>query len=364
MTINCRSCNNRIFKHEIKLIKYPVSLWPCKKEQSKKGLDLMVYFCKKCSLTQLQRFNNQTIYSFYKNKSKVLDNEYLIKNRVSKIKKIIKRDNNLKFLEIGGGRNNILKYFKNSKRWICDFDIEKIEKNINIIKSDFNNFTSKKKYFDYIFFFHTLEHIENPRNFLINVFDKLKDNGKIILEVPNIKYYTKKKPYYAFFFQHQSLFSLISLKNLMKVCSFKFEKLLSKKNDEVILIVFSKSNSKSDNFIKDINIVYRLKSKIKNRVKKIKKIIDKKNIKKIALYGCGGTSMTFFYYLRKAKILVDGFYDNDIRKFNLYIPNTKKKVKNGKKFNFNLYDLVLTTSNSLRAFLYKKSRKINILSLE
>ena len=113
----------------------------------------------------------------------------------------------------------------------------------------FKNLCYKLKFGNKIHFTSYLVGFEN------NCLVVIKDNGKIILEVPNIKYYTKKRPYYAFFFQHQSLFSLISLKNLMKVCSFKFEKLLSKKNDEVILIVFSKSNSKSDNFIKDINQV-------------------------------------------------------------------------------------------------------------
>ena len=90
----------------------------------------------------------------------------------------------------------------------------------------------------------------------------------------------------------------------------------------------------------------------------------KKDIKKIALYGCGGASMTFFYHLKKNNIKIENFYDNDVRKKGLYIPNYHKKVINGNKFKSELYDLVITTNTSIKSFLHKKNKGINIISFQ
>ena len=362
MTIKCRICENKIYKPKIIFKKYPLSLWPCKKNNSIKNLDLKVFFCKKCSLIQLQRFRESTINLLYK-EQKVLLNQNLIKDRISRIKSFLKINKKSRILEIGGGRNNVIKYLKKSEKWICDFDIKKYDKDINFVKKKFEKFKGKINYFDYIFFFHTLEHIENPKTFLKNVSDKLTDDGNIFLEIPNIKYYLRQIPYYAFFFQHQSLFSLNTLKNLAHKANLRVHKLISKPTEGVILIILKK-NKVQKKLIIEKSIVDNLNLKIISRINKIKYLIKNYSIKKIALYGCGGASMTFYYHLRNNKILIDGFYDADIKKINLHIPISNKVVKNGIFFNHKSYDLVITTSNSIKSFLEKKYKNINTISLQ
>ena len=56
-----------------------------------------------------------------------------------------------------------------------------------------------------------------------------------------------------FFFQHQSLFNLKSLTNIMNLNGFKFVKLLNNKNNkEVILAIFKKDKFKKSYIKKSI----------------------------------------------------------------------------------------------------------------
>jgi len=359
----CRNCNKNLKKPILNFKKYPVSLWPCSKILSKKLASLKIYCCSKCSLSQLQRFTKKSMNLFYKNESKVLPNKNLIKSRVSKIKKHIGQLTNLKVLEIGGGRNDVVSYFNFKEKYVCDFDIEKKIKKTIIINSNFEKIKGFEHYFDYIFFFHTLEHIENPNTFLSNIYKKLKPNGKIILEVPNYKYYLSKIPYYAFFFQHQMLFTNKSLKNLMASNNFIIEKNLSSKNKDIIISVFNKGDSKYSEFPKEKSILKKITYKINKKILNLKKFIKKNKIKNIAVYGSGGVSMTLHYHLKQKNIKVNSFYDNDFRKFNLYVPGTNNRIKKGSTFNEKYYDLILTTNEDLKNYLRRKLKK-PIISLE
>ena len=73
--------------------------------------------------------------------------------------------------------NNIIKYLKQALGLIKN-------KGILFRYTEKINFNGKK--FDIIFLFHVLEHIQNPKNFLLEIKKHLKDSGTIYLEVPNI----------------------------------------------------------------------------------------------------------------------------------------------------------------------------------
>ena len=129
------------------------------------------------------------------------------------------------------------------------------------------------------------------------------------------------------------------------------------------MAIFSKSK-KIKSLISEKNFLLKINNKIQKKIQTLKKYIKNKKINDIAIYGCGGASMTLFYHLINNNINVDTFYDNDKKKFNLVVPNTNKKIVNGFCFKKNNHDLIITTSNKIKNEFKKSKNFKNIISLE
>lgn len=366
----CRNCGYKILKPKLIFKNHPISLWPTIKKLKNNKSTLKVYECKSCLLIQLQRFRNKDVIKFYESEQFIIEDKNILMNRVNLIKKKIPLINfkNKKILEIGGGRNNILSYLPSSEKWINDVSI--INKKLNgikVIKSSYENFKIKKNYFDYIFFFHTLEHIENPKKFLKKIFELLKKNGKIILEVPNISYYTKKNPYHAFYFQHLLLFDYNSLNNLITSCGFEIYKKHSI-NKKIILLSYKKNQSAiiSKKYKKKKTYLSNIINKFNKNLKKNKKILINLNKagNKIGFYGVGGTSITMLIHLKKLINKIDFFYDSDSRKINKYIPLTNFKVRSYNKLFADRPNTLIFNSKSTMEFIKKKYKCKKYILLE
>lgn len=84
--------------------------------------------------------------------------------------------------------------------------------------------------FDYIAFFQVLEHITDPVQFMRNVRERLKDDGRVFIEVPNLDDPLRSLwdvPEYEKFYYHEahlSYFSEKSLGLLLETCGFSAEK--------------------------------------------------------------------------------------------------------------------------------------------
>lgn len=84
--------------------------------------------------------------------------------------------------------------------------------------------------FDYIAFFQVLEHIADPAQFMINVRDRLKEDGRVFIEVPNLDDPLRSLwdvPEYETFYYHEahlSYFSEKSLGRLLEQCGFAAER--------------------------------------------------------------------------------------------------------------------------------------------
>lgn len=119
---------------------------------------------------------------------KIIDFEN--KNILRKIEKIISKG---KILDFGSGKGKFLK-ISNKFGWET-LGIETslpraefAEKNykLNIIKQPYKQGKINDGLFDVISFFHVLEHISDPGNLIANIVkDNLKDNGLLVIEVPN-----------------------------------------------------------------------------------------------------------------------------------------------------------------------------------
>ncbi len=85
--------------------------------------------------------------------------------------------------------------------------------NIEFIKADLNGVWPIDKSFDLVISFETLEHLQNPDNFIKEAVNHLKDSGKLIISVPNgpkdFEAHGKKG-------KHIQFFSEKDLKNLLE----------------------------------------------------------------------------------------------------------------------------------------------------
>ena len=181
----------------------------------------------------INKYNNKEIkikkdnYKNYKNitKQNIFGDDY---RRVDYFKKYFKK--NLNICDFGCGFGGFLKLLKkNNNSNVCGVEVNKKSiKNINTktirIEQDLNDF---KFNFDVITSFHVLEHLPDQLNILKKFFKKLKNRGKLILEVPhagdllinklNLKHYKN----FIFWSEHLILHSEKSLTKYLKKAGFK-----------------------------------------------------------------------------------------------------------------------------------------------
>ena len=178
MKKQCPICNNQ----NIKTIKNGV--------RDNKNIDVLK--CSKCGIEFLNDFS-QASAEFYKNgsmHSKIDTKLWLEKTSIDDIRRFNSLKNVLKnksLLDFGAGSGNFLKLAsKTTKNCAgceldCSLDNFYNEQNLDI-RHNLDEFSQK---FDKITMFHVLEHLENPKEILTQLKEKLNTNGELIIEVPN-----------------------------------------------------------------------------------------------------------------------------------------------------------------------------------
>lgn len=207
------------------------------------GENRNVYYCKKCELGMLDDAKNEEelkkFYSKeYRKKFKPKINEKtnpqklfdtyspFQQNRINLIKKHLRK--NARLLEIGCSSGMFLYQIKKYVKEIVgiDYDLESAKFaskkcGCHIFTNEIEKTNLKKKSFDIICAFQTLEHIKNPHNFLSTVVQYLKQDGIIYLEVPNLKdalIYAYDLPYHYNFYFHSAHLWYFTDKSLKKIC--------------------------------------------------------------------------------------------------------------------------------------------------
>jgi len=85
-----------------------------------------------------------------------------------------------------------------------------------------NKFADKS--FDVVLASHLIEHLNDPKNFLLEIYRILKDNGFCFITTPNIRGFQARlfgSSWRSAIFDHLYLFSDISLSNMLKSAGFK-----------------------------------------------------------------------------------------------------------------------------------------------
>ena len=104
--------------------------------------------------------------------------------------------------------------------------ITKNYSDVNIINEIYLN-SKNKNYYDVIMFYHVIEHLENPIEYLEKIYGSLKKNGILIIGTPNCNSLASKffKGNYRLLGEtHLSLFNPLSLENILKRKGFKLIK--------------------------------------------------------------------------------------------------------------------------------------------
>lgn len=208
-----------------------------------------VFECEKCGLvflepkkTNLQKYYKKGYREIYSpiigkelSSKEIFDIYYPMQNeRVKEVKKYLNKKKRV--LDIGCSAGHFLYSIKNNVKECIG--IEYNEKNAEFVnkKLGIKVYTEPvektdipKKYFDVIFCFQTLEHIDDPLKFLKTIKEYLKDDGIIYIKVPNVLEATlsiyKNKEYYDFYYKEPHLFyySPKTLSNLMRKAGYKGE---------------------------------------------------------------------------------------------------------------------------------------------
>lgn len=242
---NCPICGNSKFKNVFN-------------KQWKNSSFVKCLYCKLIFQNPQENLIN-TISRYNKNYFNYeLENQYnffnLIKKTLADFKIINILPKNAKILEIGSATGLFLKYmdsfgFKSIGIDLCKDSVEygKKKYGVNLINGRLEDIKFKNDSFDFIHFSHLLEHLNDPINFLLRIYDLLKKNGVALMTTPNSKglfasYYNES--WRCIVDDHLFIFNKSNLKSLLLKLKFKVIKYKT---------WGSIPKGKSNNFIKNIS---------------------------------------------------------------------------------------------------------------
>tara|TARA_B110000444_G_scaffold90697_1_gene85708 strand:+ start:49591 stop:50532 length:942 start_codon:yes stop_codon:yes gene_type:complete len=219
-------------------------------KQIRFDLDATIYKCTECTLTYLDQQSYNFSENFYETEyhqtylthidPDILDPQIhynkMIKASsfwIEKIKSLLTRNDNV--LDVGCSTGHLLSSIRNSANNIAGSELN--HKEIDFCKNVLSLDVSSKplderfeeKYFDVITLNFVLEHIGEPISFLKNLKRFLKDDGKIIIVVPNIHdpllslYNIDEFKKFYFCIEHLFYYSEKTLNDVMRKAGFKTE---------------------------------------------------------------------------------------------------------------------------------------------
>lgn len=141
-------------------------------------------------------------------------------------------NHNYDVLDVGCGYSYFLKMIEKCAHKVFGIEVSKMrakaakERGIDVTHGDIFNWDIGKK-IDVITMFHVLEHIVNPNEFMLRLREIIKEDGKLIIEIPNHDdILLKNRSYRKFYYQnaHCSYFTIDTLEQLLNKFGFAIEK--------------------------------------------------------------------------------------------------------------------------------------------
>ena len=361
---NCPICSDNKFEF-IWESKFPLSMWPCDVGESERIVDFKVIACSKCGFISRGFYSDESLSTLYSLPQFVLPSQGDTERRKNDLLEMYfvrteKLNREIKILEIGGGRNSYLPELSAQfETTIIDFSFEnplfKDGKCRKILGSVLDQ-QFEENFYDYIVGYQTLEHLPKVSTQLEYLRRALKDNGILIIEVPNLEYLSDKMPFYMYFPQHLSYFTSFHLKELILTCGFKILKVDD--SGPNLTIIAQKSNEISD-LTKDYTEGKMISKKItEKRLASMYKLEDLfsrlMELGDLQIVGAGG-SLTCL--LVNSPVLANekvSIFDRDQEKIGNFVPGRQILIKNVNQLSLEKNILFFTNSTRLH---YSRSEK-------
>lgn len=288
---NCLICDSKTHKIDFKVMKCVTS--------DNKVIDtpLSHSYCSNCGFVFIDFDKRVNYEKFYTDEYEflldgevepTLDDGKYSDSLVEFYQEFLENDSNKTFFDIGAGKGNFIQAVENKYEKLQKYALEPSKayeqlKTKSFLKEKYNNFFNSNNFslkFDYISLIGVLEHVPNPKEFLIDIKKIMHENSYILIEVPNFE--NNKSDLLTI--DHLSKFTEDSILNLFKICGMK---ILKKRvsNSVPMQFILKKSNDKNIkiNSLDDFNYIDSAISyltKIDNDIENIKN-------EKIAVYGQG-----------------------------------------------------------------------------
>ena len=381
MLKKCRICNNR-FQSFLSLGKQPCAdtfLKSQKQALSLKKFPLIVGFCKCAHLSAIYPISGYLRYEKH-DYSYTSDNSIVSRSHFRKIAKIICKNlklNKKSFLvEAGSNDGTFLNEVANlSKAKVLGVDpssnISKIarKKKIQTLTSYFDYKCSgiiKKKFgnADVIYGANVFNHVDDINNFLKGASRLIKNNGRLILEVPDLNSLIEKVGFDTIYHEHRHYFSENSLSKILNKQGFSVLKIQKINYMSGSLRVFASKN-KINNKIKFRKISLLqfnlFKKKVFITIQKIREFI--KNNKPVLGIGAATKGNTLLNSCNFNDVDIKYILDRSKHKINKFTPGSGIKIKKETKSIANYSALILPWN--ITKYLLKKKylKKIKYTSI-
>ena len=291
---------------------------------------------------------NKKVYSNYQStysNSSSLNN--YMKNFIDFVLKKANVNTSENILEIGSNNGHVVKILGSmgfNSYGVDPSSPKKSGENFQLIPGFFGeDFIEEKKFkskFKLIYSRHTLEHVYEPLEVMQSAAKSLSDNGKLIIEVPYAQHQIARNHFEGISIQHESFFTLSSLKYLADNSDLIIEDFIFVPMDGgSIISIFSKKNeSKSlesyleyekNNGFYDGSAISFYDSTLKKQIDHFRDFIEKLSSKgSVCGYGGGSKGSNIFNILKldnQIDLIFDDVQVSDVPK---YLPGCGIKVVN------------------------------------
>ena len=387
MKKSCKICGKK-FNLKLNLGKHPCADTFLKKKQNAKNLrkiSLAVGYCECSHLTALYPVPQKERYQKY-DYSYTSDNSPVSRLHFKKIAHHISRKYNLnknKFVvEAGSNDGTFLKYIKVlSKAKILGVDPSRNmnelanKKKISTFTDFFNFETSKKilkKYgkADVLYGANVFNHVDDNIGFLSGAYNLLKDDGKLILEVPDLNSLIESVGFDTIYHEHRHYYSEKSIYRILALKKFYIYKVEKINYMSGSLRIFaSKKIVKKNKLLSYVSKKQFLdfKKKIQIVIKTIKEFVIKNKKKNQIVYGIGAATKgnTLLNCCRFNEDYIECILEKSKHKINKFTPGSGIKIVDEKNYNYDGACIILPwniTKHLKKKF--KKNKMMNYTSIQ